>query len=341
MQQFDAPLEPEKSETADGNKTVCNSDTPSSFEITAENAMRTADFPAWKRILDLAYLIIAAPLLIPLMLLIACFIRIVSPGPVVFKQERVGFKRRRFSCLKFRTMKVNADTVIHENHLKQLMQSNQPMIKIDRNGDSRLIPWGAFLRSCALDELPQVFNILRGEMSLVGPRPCTVYEFDNYPAEYYPRFETPPGLTGLWQVCGKNHTTFSEMIKMDIQYARHKSWWLDLHIMLKTFSTLMMQINELRLRKAGLPCPMPKFTRLINCGCCHEPLVSDDAENNQNATKTKRRHTEATDNNERETDALKTARISTDTNQSRRNNIRQEKTASSRGIKSRRVNKER
>ena len=199
-------------------------------------------FPRWKRALDLACITLALPLWLPLMLLVGLGIRLLSPGPVLFRQERVGYRGRRFLCLKFRSMKVNAETQMHERHLEELMQADCPMKKLDATGDPRLIPFGGILRAAALDELPQILNVLRGEMSLVGPRPCTPSEFENYAPSQQERFAVPPGLTGYWQVNGKNETTFSEMIAMDIHYARHMSPGLDLWIMLKTLPAIAKEI---------------------------------------------------------------------------------------------------
>ena len=114
------------------------------------------------------------------MLVMGILIKLVSPGPALFRQERIGYLGKRFTCFKFRTMRVNADTGIHQGHLNRLMDSNVPMKKLDAAGDPRLIPGGLFIRTLGLDELPQIFNILRGEMSLVGPRPCVPYEYENY-----------------------------------------------------------------------------------------------------------------------------------------------------------------
>ena len=147
-------------------------------------------------------------------------------------------------CFKFRTMFVNADTNIHRGHLDHLMDSDTPLVKMDAKGDPRIIPFGRLLRATGLDELPQLINVLRGEMSLVGPRPCIPYEYDKYQRWQKERFNTLPGLTGLWQVGGKNKTTFTEMVCLDIRYARTRTWWLDLKILLKTFPAIMLQVLE-------------------------------------------------------------------------------------------------
>jgi len=202
--------------------------------------------PRWKRILDVSIVLLALPLALPLAAFVAVLIRMVSAGPVLFKQERVGYLGRRFMCFKFRTMFVGADPAAHQGHLHRLMDSDTPMTKMDAQGDPRIIPFGRLLRSSGLDELPQLINVLRGEMSLVGPRPCMPYEFDRYLPWQRERFSTLPGLTGLWQVSGKNRTTFVEMIQLDIKYARGKNLWLDLAILFQTIPALMVQIWEMR-----------------------------------------------------------------------------------------------
>jgi lipopolysaccharide/colanic/teichoic acid biosynthesis glycosyltransferase len=203
-------------------------------------------FPHWKRVFDLICIAVSLPLWLPLMTLISLWIKCVSRGPVFFLQERIGFRGRTFSCIKFRSMQVNAETVSHEQHLKQLIQSERPMTKLDCCGDSRLIPWGRVFRATGLDELPQIFNIIRGEMSLVGPRPCTPREFELYRPEHRERVNAPPGLTGNWQVNGKNKTTFNEMIQLDIDYARTMSLAGDVRIILKTLPALFAQVSECR-----------------------------------------------------------------------------------------------
>jgi lipopolysaccharide/colanic/teichoic acid biosynthesis glycosyltransferase len=209
-----------------------------------------AQFPAWKRILDVTLVILAFPFLIPVGIIIYTFIKFASPGPAFFRQQRVGYLRRRFMCLKFRTMKVNADTGVHQAHLKHLMTTNQRTQKLDCAGDKRLIPWGMWLRAAAVDELPQLFNVLRGDMSLVGPRPCTPYEFELYSEHHKRRCEAPPGLTGLWQVSGKNRTTFEEMMDLDLKYAREMSLWLDLKIIVLTVPAILKLIWETKFRPA-------------------------------------------------------------------------------------------
>jgi exopolysaccharide production protein ExoY len=205
--------------------------------------------PPWKRILDVVLIVLILPLVLPVAVLIGLLIAVLSPGPVLFKQERVGFLGRRFICLKFRTMRVNAETSAHQGHLRNLMDSDVPMVKLDAHGDSRIIPLGLLLRSSGLDELPQLINVLRGEMSLVGPRPCVAYENDKYQPWQRERFNTLPGLTGLWQVSGKNQTTFNEMMELDIKYVRTKTLWLDIMIISKTLPVVARQVWDGRQRK--------------------------------------------------------------------------------------------
>lgn len=207
--------------------------------------------PLWKRTIDLACCLVALPALVAGTMLIGAVIKLTSPGPIFFRQERVGYKGRRFQCFKFRTMVAGADISAHQAYLAQLMASATPMVKLDAKKDKRLIPGGWIIRASGIDELPQVINILRGEMSVVGPRPCLQYEYDKYEEWQRERFSAVPGLTGLWQVSGKNRTTFDEMIKLDIRYARSKSTWLDLQIILRTVPALLTQIQDTRAGRKG------------------------------------------------------------------------------------------
>jgi lipopolysaccharide/colanic/teichoic acid biosynthesis glycosyltransferase len=218
----------------------------------SEVQFEIAGLPRWKRLLDIGFILLATPLLLPLVLLIAMIIRMVSKGPILFQQERVGNLGGKFMCLKFRTMFVGADAVSHQGHLHQLINSDAPMMKMDTQGDLRIIPFGRWLRSSGLDELPQLINVLRGEMSLVGPRPCLAYESEKYLPWQRERFNAVPGLTGLWQVSGKNRTTFVKMMRLDIEYARNKTLWLDLKIILKTIPVLMTQMWDTRKKKSIL-----------------------------------------------------------------------------------------
>jgi lipopolysaccharide/colanic/teichoic acid biosynthesis glycosyltransferase len=202
--------------------------------------------PWWKRALDLALILALAPGLLLLAGLIALIIKLGSPGPVLFRQRRVGYKGREFVCFKFRTMVVNAETESHRRHAQELIKSQAQMTKLDARKDPRLVPLGSLLRASGLDELPQLLNVLRGEMSLVGPRPCIPYECEAYQPWHWGRFEAVPGLTGLWQVSGKNRTTFDEMVLLDIEYSRRLSLSLDLWIISKTLPVIWGQYCDVQ-----------------------------------------------------------------------------------------------
>jgi exopolysaccharide production protein ExoY len=221
-----------------------------------------ARVPLWKRLLDISCLLIAIPTLLPIMLLVAVAIKVSSRGPVLFKQERVGLLGKRFILFKFRTMIADTDTAVHEAHVASLIEANGPMIKLDTHGDARLIPYGRLLRAAGLDELPQLINVLRGEMSFVGPRPCLPSEYNRYLPWQKERFRTLPGLTGLWQVSGKNRTTFNEMIGLDIEYVRKQSLWLDLKIMLKTIPTVITEVIDVESRRRSPRFPTRWSSRL-------------------------------------------------------------------------------
>ena len=212
--------------------------------------------PVWKHCLDLAFVALTMVAWLPVMCLIAVGIKLTSRGPLFFCQERIGYKNKPFTCLKFRTMKADADTQVHSDHMNDLMSRDVPMIKMDVAGDPRLIRFGSILRSTGLDELPQFINVLRREMSLVGPRPCTPSEYRLYSDWQKERFNTLPGLTGLWQVNGKNRTTFREMMNLDIRYARTKTLWTDLVIIFKTLPAICAQVQDTQsAQKALSPTP--------------------------------------------------------------------------------------
>ena len=206
----------------------------------------SAQIPMWKRALDITCILVALPFLSPLLLIIAAIIKAGSKGPILYRQQRVGFRGQRFTCFKFRTMASSADTSIHEAHCQRLIVSDLPMVKMDSQDDSRLAPLGRVLRATGLDELPQLINVFRGEMSLVGPRPCLPCEYDRHLPWQKERFRARPGITGLWQVSGKNRTTFNEMIRLDIRYDQEKSLWLDVKILFRTIPAVIVQVSETR-----------------------------------------------------------------------------------------------
>ena len=228
------------------------------------NSENNHGLPPWKRTLDVLFILALLPVLIPLSLGIALLIRLVSKGPILFQQERVGWRGDNFMCLKFRTMKCGAETVSHKGHLRDLLKSDAPMMKMDSKGDKRIIPFGRILRASGLDELPQLINVLRGEMSIVGPRPCLPYEAELYQQWQLERFNAAPGLTGLWQVSGKNRTTFTQMIQLDIEYTKKKSLGLDLKIILKTVPALLIQVWETRFKKKTVETPVQLGTRGVS-----------------------------------------------------------------------------
>jgi len=195
--------------------------------------------------MDIAFCCLALPFLAIATFFIAVLMSITSPGPIFFRQERVGYFGRKFRLYKFRTMHVGADTSNHQAYFASLMNTNVPMQKLDARGDSRLIPLGWLLRASGIDELPQIINVLRGEMSVIGPRPCIPYEYENYSVAQRGRFHAVPGLTGLWQVSGKNRTTFDRMIQLDIQYATERSFMMDLKILILTVPAMLSQVFEM------------------------------------------------------------------------------------------------
>jgi lipopolysaccharide/colanic/teichoic acid biosynthesis glycosyltransferase len=190
--------------------------------------------PSWKRVMDIVGAGGMLLLLLPVFAAVALLIKAVSRGPVIYRQERIGVGGRRFSFLKFRTMQVKSCDNMHRQYLQRLIAGAPvPMRKLDAvNRD--IIPLGRFLRSTCLDELPQLVNVLRGEMSLVGPRPPILYEAAAYAPWHSTRFTCLPGMTGLWQISGKNRLSFPEMIRLDIRYARSMSVWIDLWILMST-----------------------------------------------------------------------------------------------------------
>jgi lipopolysaccharide/colanic/teichoic acid biosynthesis glycosyltransferase len=202
--------------------------------------------PLWKSTLDVVCIVVSAPLWLPVILLLMLVTRLSSPGPIFYRQRRVGLGGRHFLIWKFRTMKVSAETETHERYFEELMRTNCVMTKLDANGDPRLAPFGRILRASGLDELPQIFNVLAGDMSLVGPRPCLPNEFANYEPWQRKRVNALPGLTGLWQVSGKNKTTFNDMIRMDLTYANNMSLFLDIKIMFKTAGAIAREVIESR-----------------------------------------------------------------------------------------------
>ena len=211
-------------------------------EIRKLNGARKVQLLA-KRLVDLACSAAALLVFSPAFALIAAAVKLTSKGPILYRQVRIGHYGRRFTFLKFRSMYVNSSAAAHQEYVKSLIQgkgkpdraaaAGGPVYKIRR--DPRVTPLGRWLRKTSLDELPQFLNVLKGEMSLVGPRPPIPYELEAYNAWHRRRLlEAKPGVTGLWQVSGRSRTTFDEMVRLDLRYARGWSLWLDLRILAQT-----------------------------------------------------------------------------------------------------------
>jgi lipopolysaccharide/colanic/teichoic acid biosynthesis glycosyltransferase/GGDEF domain-containing protein len=214
--------------------------------INLEN-LKISFFKMIKRLLDIFGSIIALTLILPLMVLTAVLTKMTSTGPILFRQERMGYLGKRFTFFKFRSMYENIDRTIHENYMTQFINGhcednsqgeNAPIYKL--RDDPRMTPFGRFIRKTSIDELPQLFNVLKGDMSLVGPRPPIPYEVENYKLWHKKRvLEVKPGITGLWQVSGRSSTTFEDMVRLDLYYVNNWSLKMDLIILIKTIKALL------------------------------------------------------------------------------------------------------
>jgi exopolysaccharide biosynthesis polyprenyl glycosylphosphotransferase len=201
-----------------------------------------------KRAMDIVGSAMAILLLSPVFAMIAVAIKLSSKGPILFRQQRLGQCGKSFDFLKFRSMHADCDARIHQEYVNQFISGQvngeatdgaKPVFKIQ--DDPRVTPIGRFIRRTSLDELPQFWNVLRGEMSLVGPRPPIAYEFRGYDVWHRRRvLEIKPGITGLWQVEGRSRTRFDEMVRLDLKYARLWSLWLDLKILVRTPAAVFM-----------------------------------------------------------------------------------------------------
>jgi lipopolysaccharide/colanic/teichoic acid biosynthesis glycosyltransferase len=193
------------------------------------------------RMLDLVGAGLMLIALSPLLILVAATIKIDSPGNIFYRQRRLGRHLKPFSVAKFRTMHAGVDAGVHRAHVERMITSEnagaRPMAKLER--DSRVTRIGSLLRRTSIDELPQLWNVLRGEMSLVGPRPPIQYEVDKYPDEAFRRFAVLPGLTGLWQVRGRSLLTFRQMIELDVEYVERRSLPLNMKILLLTLPAVI------------------------------------------------------------------------------------------------------
>jgi lipopolysaccharide/colanic/teichoic acid biosynthesis glycosyltransferase len=216
--------------------------------LTREQLLnRTAGEPLWqtiaRRTLDIVLAGAIVLVLSPVLIALAIAIRLDSSGPALFRQRRVGYKERELTLFKFRSMRVDADPRGHREYVTALIQGRnadggrKDLYKLAV--DDRITPVGRWIRRWSLDELPQLFNVIAGDMALVGPRPAIAYEVAEYPSWYRERFSVKPGLTGLWQVSGRNERTYEEMVRLDIEYAERRSLLLDLLILAKTPLTVL------------------------------------------------------------------------------------------------------
>jgi lipopolysaccharide/colanic/teichoic acid biosynthesis glycosyltransferase len=200
-----------------------------------------------KRAIDLAGSTIALILLSPLFLVISIAVMLDSRGPVFFRQTRVGKDGVVFTCLKFRSMHRNADERVHQAAIQRLMAgerlSDDEGSPFKLTHDPRVTRVGSFLRRTSLDELPQLINVFRGEMSLVGPRPAIPYELENYKDWHHLRYQVKPGITGLWQVEGRGALTFDEMLRLDVEYATHWTVGTDVRLMARTIPAVLRQVG--------------------------------------------------------------------------------------------------
>ena len=200
-------------------------------ECTQEN---TTKYHVIKRGIDIICSSIGLIVLSPILVIIAIIIKLDSSGPIIFKQERVGYKGRRFFMYKFRSMVVNAEELKEKLHEKNEMSG--PMFKM--KDDPRITKVGKFIRKTSIDELPQLVNVLKGEMSLVGPRPSLPKEVDKFEPWMLKRLEVKPGLTCYWQVQGRNDIGFEDWMKLDCKYVEDRCTWLDIQLIFKTFFVL-------------------------------------------------------------------------------------------------------
>ena len=215
---------------------------PKLYPDLSQRESATKTLRVVKRIMDVTVSLFALVFLAPLFLMIAAAIKATSKGPIFFRQRRIGQHGKSFVFLKFRSMQVNNEAAIHKQYVQKLIAGKADKQPSKGNGegfyklskDPRVTRVGAFLRKTSMDELPQFMNVLKGEMSLVGPRPPIPYEVEAYDVWHHQRLLEKPGITGLWQVSGRSRVTFDEMVRLDLRYARSWSPWEDIKILLRT-----------------------------------------------------------------------------------------------------------
>jgi len=206
------------------------------------SAARAYDRHWSKRILDLLIAIPGIIILMPLFLLISLIIMIDSPGSPFFTQNRVGRYGRIFKMIKFRSMRTDVDDSLHQQHIQEYAHGKLDLDEGNKiNDDPRVTKVGHFIRRSSIDELPQLFNVILGEMSIVGPRPVPVYEVDQYNLWQSERVNALPGITGLWQVTRRGVSSFKEQLRLDIRYIHNQSFWLNLKIILLTIPAIILK----------------------------------------------------------------------------------------------------
>lgn len=209
-------------------------------ETTGRVAGQSRAIAVLRRCFDFAFALTLILLLSPILIGVTLAVRLDSRGPAFFRQRRVGYMEKEFTLFKFRSMRVDADPRGHQEYVTALIKGKSANCDGGRENlyklavDNRITPVGRWIRHWSLDELPQLFNVVKGDMTLVGPRPAIPYEVSEYPNWYRERFSVKPGLTGYWQVSGRNERTYEEMVRLDIEYAERRSLGLDLLILLKT-----------------------------------------------------------------------------------------------------------
>jgi lipopolysaccharide/colanic/teichoic acid biosynthesis glycosyltransferase len=196
-----------------------------------------------KRMLDIIVSALGIILLVPVFIILSLAIRLNSPGPAIFRQRRVGRNEKPFTCFKFRTLYHNASEEAHRQAIRRLWAgehlSADPNSPYKLTNDLRVTHVGHWLRRTSLDELPQLFNVLRGEMSIVGPRPAIPYELEYFQEWHHERHRVKPGITGLWQVRGRGRLEPNDMLELDVQYARTWSVWTDLKLIVLTIPSVV------------------------------------------------------------------------------------------------------
>lgn len=209
----------------------------SAFRYVPPQPGRRLIYPYAKRAFDLIVSTLIIVLLMPFWLFLAALVKFTSPGPIFYKARAIGKDGKLFSMYKFRSMRVNACTKLHEDKVKKMILENGATTKLI--ADPRITRVGHFLRKLSLDEFPQLLNVLKGEMSLVGPRPCLPYEYEVMKEWQKQRCAIKPGMTGIWQIKGRDEVLFSEQVVLDLYYKEHRSLWMDLEIMVGTIPVVI------------------------------------------------------------------------------------------------------